>query len=206
MVSSRRSGESGPRAAMTAARKLAWLGAGLLVALFVLGSVPAAHSSVLPAAQSGPKVQDRSHDNDNPDNTLYALYQVVNTGTSAVPLSSLTLRYWFTNETPADPLVFECDWAQVSCSNITARFVALPSPVSQATTYVEISFKAGAGSVVPGQSTGEIQTRIHHVNWSNFDTTETYSFISDPSFVYKDTQTVTLYQNGALVWGVEPTA
>jgi hypothetical protein len=191
---------------MTAARKLAWLGTGLLVALFVFGSVPAAQSSVLPAAQSGLKIQDRSHDNDNPDNTLYALYQAVNTGTSAVPLSSVTMRYWFTNETPADPLVFECDWAQVSCSNITARFVVLPSPVSKANTYVEISFKAGAGSLAPGQSTGEIQTRVHHVNWSNFNTTETYSFISDPSFVYKDTQTVTLYQNGALAWGVEPTA
>jgi hypothetical protein len=191
---------------MTAARKLAWLGTGLLVALFVFGSVPAAQSSVLPAAQSGLKIQDRSHDNDNPDNTLYALYQAVNTGTSAVPLNSVTMRYWFTNETPADPLVFECDWAQVSCSNITARFVVLPSPVSKANTYVEISFKAGAGSLAPGQSTGEIQTRVHHVNWSNFNTTETYSFISDPSFVYKDTQTVTLYQNGALAWGVEPTA
>jgi hypothetical protein len=191
---------------MTAARKLAWLGTGLLVALFVFGSTPAAHSSVLPAAQSGLTVQDRSHDNDNPDNTLYALYQVVNTGTSAVPLSTVTMRYWFTNETPADPLVFECDWAQVSCTNITARFVALPSPASKANTYVEVSFTAGAGSLAPGQSTGEIQTRVHHVNWSNFDTTETYSFISDPSFVYKDTQTVTLYQNGALTWGVEPTA
>jgi hypothetical protein len=178
----------------------------LLVALLVFGSVPAAQSSVLPAAPSGLKVQDRSHDNDNPDNTLYALYQVVNTAASAVPLSSVTMRYWFTNEAPADPLVFECDWAQVSCSNITARFVVLPSSVSKANMYVEISFKAGAGSLAPGQSTGEIQTRVHHVNWSNFNTIETYSFISDPSFVYKDTQTVTLYQNGALAWGVEPTA
>ena len=189
-----------------AARKLAGLGIGLLVALFVLGSVSPAHSSVLPAAQSGLKAQDRSHDNDNPDNTLYALYQVVNTGTSAVPLSSVTMRYWFTNETAADPLVFECDWAQVNCANITARFVVLPSPASKANTYVEIGFTAAAGSLAPGRSSGEIQTRVHHVNWSNFNTTETYSFISDPSFVYKDTQTVTLYQNGTLVWGVEPTA
>jgi hypothetical protein len=178
----------------------------LLAAFFVFGSAPAAQSSVLAAAQSGPKVQDRSHDNENPDNTLYALYQVVNTTTSAVPLSSVTMRYWFTNATPADPLVFECDWAQVSCSNITARFVVLASPVSKANTYVEISFKAGAGSLAAGQSTGEIQTRIHHVRWSLFNTTDSYSFIADESFVYKDTQTVTLYQNGALAWGVEPTA
>ncbi len=146
----------------------------------------------------------RSHDNDNPDNTLYALYQTLNTGTTAVPMSSLTIRYWFTNETPTDPLVFVCNWAQLGCDNITAKFVALPSPVTMATTYVEIGFTAGAGSLAAGQNTGEIQTQLHHANWSNFTTTDSYSFISDPSFVYKDTQTVTLYLNGALIWGTEP--
>jgi hypothetical protein len=191
---------------MTAVKRLARLSIGLLVALLVFGLVPAAQGAVIPAAPSasGLKVQDRSHDNDNPDNTLYALYQTVNTGTAAVPLSSLTMRYWFTDETPTDPLVFACDYAQVNCNNITSKLVVLPSPVTKANMYVEIGFTAAAGSISPGQSTGEIQTRIHHVNWSNFVTTDSYSFISDPSFVYKDTQTVTLYLNGVLVWGVEP--
>jgi cellulose 1,4-beta-cellobiosidase len=179
---------------------------GVLVALFVFGVVPAARSSVVPAAASGAglKVQDRSHDNDNPDNQLYAHFQIFNTGTTAVPLSSLTMRYWFTNEAPTDSLVFECDYALVTCGNITTNFVALPSPVTMADTYLQVGFTAAAGSIAPGQSSGEIQVRIHHVNWSNFITTDSYSFISDPSFVYKDTQTVTLYLNGVLVWGTEP--
>lgn len=208
MMLSRRSGGSGTNAAMMAVKRLALLSTGLLVALFFLGPVSVAQSSVVPAAQSGSglKVQDRSHDNDNPDNTLYALYQIINTGTSSVPLSSLTMRYWFTNETPADPLVFACDYALVSCNNITANFVVLPSPVTKANTYLQIGFNAAAGSIAPGQSSGEIQTRMHHVNWSNFITTDSYSFISDPSFVYQDTQTVTLYLNGILVWGTEPTS
>jgi cellulose 1,4-beta-cellobiosidase len=180
----------------------------LLVALLAFGSLPgtAQAATVVPAVTGPTKVQDRSHDNDNPDNTLYALYQIVNTGASPVSLSSLTMRYWFTNENTSDPLEFDCDWAQVKCSNISGRFVVLSTPLSKANTYLEISFKAGAGSVAAGQSSGEIQTRVHHVNWSNFNTTASYSFISDPSFVYKDTQTVTLYQNGTLVWGTEPTA
>ncbi|HXM55854.1 MAG TPA: cellulose binding domain-containing protein [Candidatus Dormibacteraeota bacterium] len=186
------------------------MGAGLFMAVLVLAAVAGVGGASVSAANTtGLKVQDRSHDNDNPDNQLYAQYQIINTGSgtspTTVPLSSLTMRYWFTNETPSDPLVFECDYAQVVCSNVTHKFVVLTTPVNKANTYVEIGFTAGAGSLAPGQSTGEIQTRIHHVAYSNFNTTETYSFISDPSFVYKDTQTVTLYQNGALVWGIEPT-
>jgi hypothetical protein len=194
--------------------RLSVVGYGLCLALGALGAGcmadgnsgedRASVAAIVPAALTGVKVQDRSHDNDNPDNTLYALYQIVNTSASAVPLSSLTMRYWFTNESPSDPLEFDCDWAQVNCSNITATFVVLSPARSKANTYVEISFKAVAGSVAASQNSGEIQTRVHHVNWSNFNTTETYSFISDPSFVYKDTQTVTLYQNGVLIWGVEP--
>jgi hypothetical protein len=184
---------------------------GILAALLAFGAVPAAQGSTAqrgaaPAApaSSGLRVQDRSHDNDNPDNTLYALYQILNSGTAAVPLSSVTMRYWFTNENSADPLVFACDYAQVNCANITSKFVTLSPARTKANSYVELGFTAAAGSVAPGQGTGEIQTRVHHVNWSNFNTTETYSFISDPSFVYKDTQTVTVYVNGALVWGTEP--
>jgi len=197
-----------PNTAIMAVKRLARLSTGLLVAMLVFGAVPAVQSSAALAAQpgSGLKVQDRSHDNDNPDNTLYALYQILNTGTDSVPLTSVTMRYWFTNEAPADPLVFACDWAQVNCTNITSKFVALSSPVTKANTYLEIGFTAAAGSIAPSQNTGEIQTRMHHANWSDFITTDTYSFISDPSFVYKDSQTVTLYVNGVLVWGTEPTS
>ena len=188
---------------------------GLLAALLGFGAVPAAQGSTAQggtaqrgaapaAAASGLRVQDRSHDNDNPDNTLYALYQILNSGTDSVPLTSVTMRYWFTNENSADPLVFACDWAQVNCANITSKFVTLSPARTKANTYVEIGFTAAAGSVAAGQGTGEIQTRVHHVNWSNFTTTDSYSFISDESFTYKDTQTVTLYVNGALVWGTEP--
>jgi len=193
---------------LTRCRELAGrLSAGLLMALFVLGAAPAVQgASVSAAGAPGPTVQDRSHDNEELDAQLYGDFQIINTGTSSVALSSLTMRYWFTNETPADPLVSDCDYARVSCSNITTKFVTLGTPVAgKANTYIEYGFTAAAGSIAAGGSGGEIQARVHHAAYSNFNTTESYSFVSDPSFVFKDTQTVTLYQNGVLVWGVEPT-
>jgi hypothetical protein len=191
---------------MMTVKRLARLWAGLLMATLAFSAVPAVQSSAAPAAGSGPGliVQDRSHDNDNPDQQLYALFQILNTGTTAVPLSSLTMRYWLTDQAPSDPLVFACDWAQADCGNVTSKFVVLATPVAKANTYLQIGFTAAAGSIAPGQNSGEIQTRIHHASYSDFDTSLTYSFISDPSFVYKNTQTVTLYLNGVLVWGVEP--
>ncbi len=190
--------EASQNTATSAVKKLVSRSAGLLVVLLAWGAIASAQSI------SGLKVQDRSHDNDQVDAELYADYQIANTGKVAAPLTSITMRYSFTNENPTDPLVFACDYAQITCANITSKFVVLPTPVPLANTYLEIGFTSAAGSVAPGQNTGEIQTRIHHANYSNFFTSQTYSFIGDPSFVYKDTTTVTLYINGVLVWGVEP--
>jgi endoglucanase len=179
------------------ARRRALMGAGLLAGLLA-GSMASAQSV------SNLSLLDRSHDNDNPDNQLYFDLEIANGGTVEAPLSAITVRYWLTNETPSDPLTFACDYAQVSCSNITSKIVALTTPVPKANTYLELGFTAAAGSIAPNTNSGEIQTRIHHVNYSNFNTAESYSFISDPSFVYKPSTTVTVYLNGVLVWGQEP--
>ena len=175
------------------ARRLVFVSAALLV-----GSMASAQSV------SNLSLLDRSHDNDDVDNQLYFQAEVANGGTVPAPLSSIIVRYWFTNETPTDPLKFECDYALVGCSNITSRFVTLGTPVPKANTYLELGFTAAAGSLAPSANSGEIQTRIHHVSYSNFLTSESYSFISDPSFVYKPSMTVTVYLNGVLVWGQEP--
>jgi hypothetical protein len=182
----------------TRANRVALARAGLLAGLLV-GSTAFAQSV------SNISLLDRSHDNDNPDNQLYFDLEIANGGTVAVPLSQITVRYWFTNQTPSDPLEFSCDYAQVNCANITSTFVTLPTPVAnKANTYVQLGFTAAAGSVAPNTNSGEIQTRTHHVAFSNFDTSQSYSFISDPSFVYKPSTTVTVYLNGVLVWGTEP--
>jgi len=157
-------------------------------------------------AQTAPNLEalDRSHDNDNPDNTLYYLLEVANNGTTAIPLSQITVRYWLTDNGDTTPLEVDCDYAQLTCATLTSKFVTLATPVALANKYLEIGFTAADGMLEPGTNTGEIQTRTHHTDFSNFNTAKSYSFISDPSFVYKPSATITVYVNGTLVWGVEP--
>ncbi len=55
----------------------------------------------------------------------------------------------------------------------------------------------------PGGDTGEIKIRFNRADWSIFDQANHYSFA--PQTEYTDWQKVTVYFDGQLVWGTEPT-
>lgn len=93
------------------------------------------------------------------------------------------------------------DWAQVGSSNIQTAFGSVSG--TNADTYVELSFTAAAGSIAPGGETGDIQLRMSKADWSNFNENNDYSFDATKTS-YTDWNKVTLYNNGDLVWGIEP--
>ncbi len=127
---------------------------------------------------------------------------IVNTSGATVPLYQLRIWYWLTRDTDKT-LVFNCSWAQLGCANLWGSPTYLPSPRPNANTYMEIGFNGSAGSLAPSGSTGEIQTFYRMSDWSTMNQTNDYSF--DPSkTAYGDEPKVTLYYNGALVWGSEP--
>ena len=170
----------------------------LLVSLLSL-AVPVAQ-----AQTAGLKVQYRAADTNAGDNQIKPHFNIVNQSTSAVPLSELKIRYWYTREgTQAQN--FWCDYSAVpgSCSNVTGTFVQVNPARPGADFYLEVGFTAAAGSVAASGQSGEIQTRFAKTDWSNYTETGDYSF--DPTKTsFADWTRVTLYRNGVLVWGTEP--
>ena len=145
-------------------------------------------------------LQYRAADANATDNQIKPHFNIRNNGTTAVNLSDLKIRYYFTKDGSADMNGW-IDWAQVGAGNIRITFGTVSG--TNADTYVELSFTSGAGQIPAGGQSGEIQLRMSKADWSNFDEGNDYSF--DPTkTAFADWDRVTLYHNDVLVWGVEP--
>ena len=148
------------------------------------------------------KVRYQNNDSAPSDSQIKPGLQLVNTGSAALDLSTVTLRYWFTGDGGATSFTTNVDYAALGSANITQQVVALPSARPGADHYLQVGFGSGAGSLAAGASTGDIQCRLNKTDWSAFDETNDYSYGTNTS--YADSAKVTAYIGGTLVWGTEP--
>ncbi|WEH42878.1 endo-1,4-beta-xylanase [Streptomyces sp. AM 2-1-1] len=144
--------------------------------------------------------QYRNNDRSVGDNQVKPGLQLVNSGTTPVSLSDVTLRYWFTSGNGASTYHTWCDWSPIGCSTVTHRVVAMGTPKAGADHYLEVGF--GSGSLAPGATTGEIQLRLNKTDWSAFDESDDYSHGTGTS--YADAPKVAVYVGGEQVWGLAP--
>ncbi|MEK4526229.1 MULTISPECIES: endo-1,4-beta-xylanase [Paenibacillus] len=144
----------------------------------------------------------RAGDTNLLDNQMKPQFVIYNNGTSTVSLNELTIRYWYTVDGEKQQSFF-CDYAQLGGSQISGSIVKLPAPVPGADHYLELKFGTGAGVIPVGGTSGEIHTRLHKADWSNYSEGDDYSF-NPLQTSFADWTKVTLYRNGELVWGVEP--
>ncbi|PWW07154.1 cellulose 1,4-beta-cellobiosidase [Paenibacillus cellulosilyticus] len=137
------------------------------------------------------------------DNQIYATFNIKNTGATAVSLSNLKLRYYFTKDTTSASVNYWVDYAQVGTSAVSGVFSTISPAKTTADTYLELSFSSAAGSIAAGGQTGDIQVRIAKSDWTNFSESDDYSYDGTKSS-FADWNKVTLYNSGSLVWGIEP--
>lgn len=126
-------------------------------------------------------------------NQIQAFFNIVNNSGSTISMKDLKLRYYYTKEGSAQE---QCniDYAVVGSSNVTRTLN---------NGYLEIGFTTGAGNLVNGASSGQIQVRINKTDWSSYSQADDYSFDAAKT-VFSTNNKVTLYQNDVLVWGTPP--
>jgi hypothetical protein len=150
------------------------------------------------------KVQYKRADSNANDNAVKPHFKVVNTGTTAVALSTLTIRYWYTIDTPVDAESSQCDYADRGCNNVMLSNVTLSPVRTNADRYFQVTFAAGAGNVNGNSDSGEIQVWFHKNSWGNYTESPSDHSFDATKTSFADWNRVTLYQNGTLVWGIEP--
>jgi hypothetical protein len=125
-------------------------------------------------------------------------FKIVNNSTSAVDLTTLSVRYYFM--AMGANMVGECDYAVINCGTITQKFS--PTTGTMADTYDEVTF--ASGSIQPGSDTGAIEPRLHDSGYAvSFTQASDYSFdATKTSFATWDHMTI--YQGSTLLWGTPP--
>jgi len=175
-----------------------------IVASNASGSTSSNSIALTPSAatQAGSfKIQMYNGNTSASSNTIAPQIKLVNTGTTALELSTVKLRYYYTADTN-QAQSFWCDWSTVGSANVTGTFVTMPTPTEDADTYFEIGFASSAGTLASGAA-AEIQIRIARTDWSSYTQTGDYSF-NPTSSAYIDWTKMTGYVNGTLQWGIEP--
>jgi hypothetical protein len=139
------------------------------------------------------------------DNNIKPHIRLINNTPEDIPLSALTIRYWYTVDTE-QPQTFHCEYALFGCANLTSAFTRLPSDSPNKTgasdTFVEVGFTGNAGNL-PGGGQGDMYLRINKNDWSNYNEANDYSYNGSLTG-FAPWQNITIYRNGVLVAGLEP--
>ena len=146
------------------------------------------------------QVQYANRDAAPTDPAISFQVDVLDTGTTNIDLSRLTLRYWFTRDGGTAPLLGFCDYAQLGCGTVATSFGPVTPARPGADSYLEVGFTGGTLGL--GSSTGPIQLRAHQADYAPFDERDDHSW--DTSSVWIPNPRITAYLDGVLVWGTEP--
>lgn len=139
-------------------------------------------------------VRYANDESDTVTNSLKPKLFIDNSGTSPIDLGTLTVRYWYSDETgqPQQATVY---WSNVASATIAPTFVSgAPSDAFE--------FAFSSGTLAPGAFV-QMHLGINASNWANYDQSNDHSFIATAAAPVANTN-ITAYLGGQLVWGTEP--
>jgi hypothetical protein len=166
------------------------------------------------------KVQWNTSTTSASSQSIAGYLKLTNTGSSAIPLSGVTVRYWL-REAMAESMVVECyHWDDGKGANKCTRpngaatnvYTNLSVRIGSAAgdlRYVELSFPASAGELAAGGSEpGALQLALHLPSYAAMMQSDDPSFdaaltASTTSMLF-DAPKISAYLGGKLAWGMEP--
>ncbi len=142
----------------------------------------------------------------NSTNSPHPQIEVKNTGTGALNLNNVEVRYWINCDCTGQSVQAWVDWAGLLpagtsvTGNIQTAFV--PTSLGGQTNYISYRF-TGNMVLQPGQMI-QIQSRFNLSDWSNMLQSNDWSFAAYTAFTAWSK--ITGYISGGLVWGSEPSS
>jgi hypothetical protein len=136
-------------------------------------------------------------------------WRLYNPDPVAIPLSELTIRYWFTYDGAAglqDDTGYTDLVGGYSANRVLTSYmsdVIVTTSRVNADRYYEVQFASGAGDIYWGDYV-TIQARYYSDVGATFTQTNDYSFDATKT-AFANWNKITVYRNGTLVWGTEPT-
>ena len=151
------------------------------------------------------KLNFKSGDNNNSTNSPHPQFRVINTGSTAVNLNTVEVRYWLNYDATAATIQAWVDWAGknngVSMTNNVQVSMVQTTKGGQ-THYMSVKF-TGNVTLNPNEYV-EVQARFNKSDWSQMVQSNDWSYLNTQSWT--DWNKVTAYVNGGLVYGNEPAA
>lgn len=161
---------------------------------------PTPDPNVTPDNNASIKVLYKSGLDDETKNTIRSTISIKNTGTTAVNLADIKVRYWFTNDS-SEQDSFVCEYAAFGAEKVLGKCYKIDNPVAGADTYCEITFADDAGKIAPGGISGDIPFRIECS--SAYDKSNDYSTNLDIKELTENNK-ITAYIKDTLKFGIEP--
>ena len=155
------------------------------------------------------RVQYYATNVDPADPVIQFNLQIGNASAEDVPYSELAVRYYYSMEHDG-PEAYWNYYSVVGSDYVIGTYYDNPAPVPGAERYLEITFTEAAGSLAAHSPSGEMQNRISHSSQQStyvYDETDDYSYnpeLTQSTTGFVDWDHITMYRNGVLVWGIEP--